>query len=168
MPALKFGEHLVRCHFAHELTSTKEIRMDLKKLIATNDSWGLLVLRLVTGTIFIVHGLPKFGLGGDRGLAELAGWLGSIGIPLPMLNAILLASSEAIGGAMLLIGFLTRFAAATQVIAMLVAVFLVHYSNGLAGEGGYQWALLLGAAAFALMMDGAGRLSVDRMMSDKH
>ena len=142
--------------------------MDLKKLISTNDSWGLLVLRLVTGTIFIAHGLPKFGLGGDSGLAELAGWLGSIGIPLPMLNAILLASSEAIGGAMLLIGFLTRFAAATQVIAMLVAVFLVHYSNGLAGEGGYQWALLLGAAAFALMMDGAGRLSVDRMMSDKH
>jgi putative oxidoreductase len=168
MSALKFGDHLVPCHLADDNKNTREKRMDLNRLISTNGSWGSLVLRLVTGTIFIVHGLPKFGLGGDRGLTELAGWLGSIGIPLPMLNAVMLASSEAIGGAMLIIGFLTRVAAATQVIAMLVAVFLVHYSHGLAGEGGYQWALLLGAAAFALMMDGAGRFSVDRMMSEKH
>ena len=68
---------------------------------------------------------------------------------------------------MLIVGVMTRFAAATQVIAMLVAVFMVHASNGLAGEGGYQWALLLGAASFALMMDGAGRFSIDRMMSRK-
>ncbi len=139
--------------------------MNLRNLMSTNDSWGLLGLRLVTGVIFIAHGLPKFGIGSESGLTELAGWLGSMGVPLPMLNAVLLACSEAIGGAMLIVGVLTRFAAATQVIAMLVAGFMVHASNGLTGEGGYQWALLLGAAAFALMMDGAGRYSVDRMMS---
>jgi putative oxidoreductase len=139
--------------------------MNFKKLMATTDSWGLLGLRLGTGVIFIAHGLPKFGVGGGEGLAGLAGWLGSMGVPLPMLAAILVASSEAIGGAMLIIGFMTRFAAATQVIAMLVAVFMVHISNGLAGEGGYQWAMLLGVAAFALMMDGAGRFSIDRSMS---
>jgi len=137
----------------------------MKKLMATNDSWGLLGLRLATGVIFIAHGLPKFGIGGGNGLEGLAGWLGSMGVPLPMLNAVLVASSETIGGAMLIVGFMTRFAAATQVIAMLVAVFMVHWSNGLAGEGGYQWAMLLGVAAFALMMDGAGRFSIDRSMS---
>ena len=147
--------------------NTKGEKMNLKKLMSTNDSWGLLGLRLVTGAIFIAHGLPKFGIGGDGGLSGLAGWLGSIGVPLPMLSAVLVASSEAIGGVMLIIGFMTRFAAATQVIAMLVAVFLVHWSNGLAGDGGYQWALLLAAAAFTLMMDGAGRYSIDRMMSQK-
>jgi putative oxidoreductase len=139
--------------------------MNFKKLMSTNDSWGLLGLRLVTGIIFIAHGLPKFGIGSERGLAEFAGWLGSIGVPLPMLSAILAASSEAIGGAMLIVGVMTRFAAATQVIAMLVATIMVHGSNGLTGEGGYQWALLLTAAAFVLMMDGAGRYSIDRMMS---
>jgi len=77
------------------------------------------------------------------------------------------ASSEAIGGVMIIVGFMTRFAAMTQVIAMLVAIFLVHGSNGLAGEGGYQWALLMAAAAFTLMMDGAGRFSIDRMLSRK-
>ena len=141
--------------------------MSLKKLMSTNDSWGLLGLRVATGAIFIAHGLPKFGIGGGDGLSGLAGWLGSMGVPLPMLSAILVASSEAIGGVMLIIGLMTRFAAATQVIAMAVAVFMVHWSNGLAGDGGYQWAMLLGAAAFALMMDGAGRFSVDRMMSQK-
>ena len=139
--------------------------MDMKKLMATTDSWGLLGLRLVTGAVFIAHGLPKFGIGGGNGLEGLAGWLGSMGVPLPMLGAILVASSETIGGVMLIIGFMTRFAAATQVFAMLVAVFMVHFSNGFTGEGGYQWALLLAAAAFALMMDGAGRYSIDGKMS---
>ena len=139
--------------------------MNMKKLMTTTDSWGLLGLRLATGTIFIAHGLPKFGIGGGGGLAGTAEWLGGMGVPLPMFNAILVASSETIGGAMLILGFMTRFAAATQVIAMLVAVFMVHFSNGLTGTGGYQWALLLGVAAFALMMDGAGRYSIDGKMS---
>ncbi len=141
--------------------------MNLKKLMSTTDSWGLLGLRLVTGVIFIAHGLPKFGFMGGGGLEGTAASLGGMGIPLPMLSAVLVASAETVGGVMLIVGFMTRFAAATQVIAMLVAIFMVHWSNGLTANGGYQWALLLAAAAFTLMMDGAGRYSVDRMMSGK-
>ena len=139
--------------------------MNMKKLMATTDSWGLLGLRLATGAIFIAHGLPKFGVGGGGGLEGTAGWLAGMGLPLPMFMAILVASSEAIGGVMLIVGFMTRFAAATQVIAMLVAVFMVHWSSGFTATGGYQWALLMAAAAFALMMDGAGKFSIDRNMS---
>ena len=139
--------------------------MNMKKLMSTTDGWGLLGLRIVTGVIFIAHGLPKFGIGGGGGLEGTAGWLGGMGVPLPMLNAVLVASSETIGGAMLIVGFMTRFAAATQVIAMLVAIFMVHWSNGFTANGGYQWALLMAAAAFALMMDGAGRFYVDSMIS---
>ncbi len=139
--------------------------MDFKKLMSTTDSWGLLGLRLATGTIFIAHGLPKFGFLGGGGLEGTAGMMESMGIPLPMVAAFLIAASEAGGGILLIVGFLTRFAAATQVFAMLVAVFLVHFSNGLAGKGGYQWAMLLGAAAFCLMIEGAGRYSADRSLS---
>ena len=95
--------------------------MDMKifnRLMVTNDSWGLLGLRLATGVIFIAHGLPKFGIGGDGGLEGLAAWLGGLGIPLPMLNAILVASSETIGGAMLIVGFMTRFAAQASLLDM--------------------------------------------------
>ncbi len=141
--------------------------MNLKKLMSTNNSWGLLGLRLVTGVIFIAHGLPKFGIGGGGGLEGTAAWLGGMGVPLPMLGAVLVALSETVGGAMLVVGFMTRVAAATQVIAMIVAIFLVHWSSGFTANGGYQWALLMAAAAFALMMDGAGRFSVDRIMGSK-
>jgi len=121
--------------------------MNLKKLMSTNDSWGLLGLRLVTGVIFIAHGLPKLGFMGGGGLEGIAGWLGGMGVPFPMLNAVLVTASETVGGVMLIVGFMTRFAAATQVIAMLVAIFMVHWSNGFTANGGYQWALLMAAAA---------------------
>lgn len=138
--------------------------MNLKSLMATTDSWGLLGLRFATGAIFIAHGLAKTSIGGGS-LEGTVGFLGGIGVPLPMLNAVLVTASEVIGGAMLIVGILTRFAAATQVIAMLVAIFMVHWSSGFTASGGYQWALLMAAAAFTLLMDGAGRFSIDRSMS---
>ena len=141
--------------------------MNLKSLMTTNDSWGLLGLRLATGVIFIAHGLPKFGFLGGKGLAASAEAFDGMGIPLPLVSAFLVAFVETVGGACLIAGFMTRIFAATQVFAMLVAVFLVHWSNGFTASGGYQWALLLAAAAFALMMDGARRHSIDRMMSTK-
>jgi putative oxidoreductase len=138
--------------------------MILKKLMHTSDSIGLLVLRLVTGAIFIGHGLPKLGFLGGKGIAgataAFAGW----GIPLPALSATLVATTETLGGALLMLGFLTRVVTAAQAFAMLVAVFVVHWPNGFLGRGGYQWALLLAAAALCLMLDGAGRYSVDRKL----
>lgn len=139
--------------------------MSLKKIMSTSDSWGLLFLRLAAGTIFIAHGAGKFGIGEGNGLEGTAGFVGGLGFPAPMLFAILLASSEFIGGILLIAGFLTRLAAFTQVIAMIFAVFLVHWSNGLTGQGGYEWAMLLGVASLTLLFDGAGRFSADRMMS---
>ena len=142
--------------------------MNFKKLMSTNDSWGLLALRLAAGAIFISHGSGKFGIGGGAGLEGVTGMVSSLGFPMPGLFAFLLAASEFIGGILLVLGFLTRFAAFTQVIAMAVAVFMVHWANGLSGQGGYEWAMLLGVASFTLMMDGVGRFSIDRALSGKN
>ena len=139
--------------------------MDFKKLMETRDSVGLAVLRVVTGAVFIGHGLPKFGFIGDGNLAKTADMLGNMGIPLPAVSAFLVASAETFGGALLIAGFMTRFVTATQVFAMLVAIYFVHLPNGFAGRGGYQWALLIAAAAFCLMLEGAGKYSVDRKLS---
>lgn len=138
--------------------------MNIRDLARTSDSWGLLVLRVTAGIIYVAHGLPKFGLMGGKGQAALAGYLGSIGVPLPQVSAFLVASSEVFGGALIIVGFLTRLASLTHVVAMLVAVFVVHWSNGLMGDGGYQWALLLLAGSLCLLLDGAGRLSIDRKL----
>lgn len=44
--------------------------MSLKDLMKTNSGWGIAVLRVVTGIIFVGHVLPKFGWAGDGGLAD--------------------------------------------------------------------------------------------------
>ena len=139
--------------------------MDFKKLMETRDSVGLAVLRVVTGAVFIAHGLPKFGFIGDGSLAKTADMMGNMGIPLPAVSAFLIAATDTFGGALLIAGFMTRFVTATQVFALLVAVFVVHLPNGFAGPGGYQWSLLLAAVAFCLMLEGAGKYSVDRKLS---
>jgi putative oxidoreductase len=140
--------------------------MDTKKLMRTSDSIGLLVLRLVTGAIFVAHGLPKFGWdGGEGSLAGAASSMESMGIPFPFISGILIGTTEIFGGALLMAGFMTRFVTAAQTFAMLVAVFAVHFSNGFAGRGGYQWALMLAASAFCLMLEGGGKYSLDRKLS---
>jgi putative oxidoreductase len=143
--------------------------MNMQKLMETRDSLGLLVLRVVTGSIFIAHGLPKMGWMGDGGGPSELGvrWAESDLIPFPMLGAYLIAYTEVFGGALLILGYLTRVVTAMQAFAMLVAVFAVHWSNGFAGRGGYQWALLLAAAAFCLMLEGGGKYSLDRKLSSK-
>jgi len=139
--------------------------MDFRKFLITDAGWGMFVLRIVTGIIFIGHGAPKFGWGSDRSLADTAQFLGSIGIPLADLGAFLVASFETLGGAFLIIGFLTRFWSAGLAFAMLIAVVMVHLPDGMFGAHGYQWALLLLACSLALLFEGAGSASVDRKLS---
>jgi putative oxidoreductase len=139
--------------------------MNLKKLMSTNAGWGMFVMRLVTGIIFIGHGAPKFGWVGDRTIEGTAGFLGSIGIPMPMFSAYLVAGAEVFGGALIIVGLLTRVWGAALAFAMLIAVTLVHLDSGMFGQGGYQWALLLMACSLALMIDGAGKGSLDRKLA---
>ncbi len=139
--------------------------MNIKELMNTQAGWGMTVLRIPIGIIFIAHGLPKFGLLGGRGLEGTAGFLESLGLPLPLLMAWLVALAETVGGALIVAGFQTRLAAFTTAIAMFVAIFWVHFDNGLTGQGGYQWALALFAASVALVLDGAGKASMDRFLA---
>jgi len=138
--------------------------MDFKRFLSTDAGWGMFVLRITTGIIFIGHGAPKFGLIGERTLAGTAGFIESLGIPFPMAGAFLVAFFETFGGAMLIIGLLTRFWSAGLAFAMLIAVTMVHLEAGMFGQGGYQWALLLMACSLALMFEGAGNASLDKKL----
>ena len=137
--------------------------MSLKNIMKTDAGWGMAVLRVVTGIIFVGHGAPKFGFIGNGSLGDVATWMGSIGLPVPMASAFMVAFFETFGGACLVIGLLTRLWGAGLAFAMLIAVTMVHMPNGMFAERGYQWALLLMASALALMFEGAGKASLDRM-----
>jgi putative oxidoreductase len=77
---------------------------------------------------------------------------------------VLLASlSEFAGGAGIAIGFLTPFAALALVATMIVAVETAHWAKGFwASSGGYEYNLLISAAAIAVAAIGPGRFSLDR------
>jgi putative oxidoreductase len=134
----------------------------MKSLMNTNAGWGMTILRIVTGIIFVGHGLPKFGWVGERTLSGTAAFLEGLGFPLPMVSAFLVAAFETFGGAFLIVGLLTRFWSAGLAFAMFVAVTVVHLEAGMFAQGGYQWPLLLMACCLALMFEGAGKASLDK------
>ena len=122
--------------------------------------WGLTVLRVVIGVVFLAHGIEKFFVSGVGGTA---GFFGQIGIPLPGLSAFLVAFFELVGGAALIVGFYTRLAAIPLAVISLVAMLTVHLSNGFFNQqGGVEYTLTLLAACVALILSGAGEAAVQR------
>lgn len=143
------------------------MRQRLHTLLSTQSSFAPLALRLPVGVILIAHGAQKlFGWFGGYGLEGTGQWMASIGLEPSVLMALMAGSAEFFGGVLLLIGLLTRPAAAVTAITMLVAIVTVHWDNGLfLSNNGYEFGLALLAAAVSLLFSGAGNLSVDKKLS---
>ena len=139
----------------------------INRVVSTDAGWAPLALRIPVGVIFAAHGAQKlFGLFGGYGLDGTGQWMDSIGIHPGYLMALLAGSAEFFGGLDLLFGLLVRPAAAVLAFTMIVAIFSVHFSKGLfMANNGYEYALALLAVTVALLISGAGRLSVDAKLS---
>jgi putative oxidoreductase len=126
-------------------------------------AYGILLVRVVLGLTMAGHGAQKvFGWWGGPGLRGTAGWLGSMRFRLPLAFAALVAVAELGGGLLLALGFLTPLGSVAVASAMLVAIALVHWSKGFwSGNGGFEFNLLILAAAVALAAIGGGRFSLD-------
>jgi len=123
---------------------------------AVSTGVGLLVLRAVVGIVMIVHGWQKFFVDGISGVD---GFFTQVGVPLPGLSAVVVATVELVGGALMVLGLGTRIVGALYALCMIGAIVFVHASAGfLAAAGGYEFVLLLAAAAAAIALTGAGRL----------
>jgi putative oxidoreductase len=137
------------------------------KLMSTSHDVALTMLRLVLGVVFFAHGAQKMlGWFGGYGFHGTMGFFEHMGLPAPV--AFLVICTEFFGGLGLIVGLLTRIAALGIGIEMIVAIFMVHLSNGFfmnwmgtqKGEG-YEYHLLVIAMAAALLLRGAGAFSVD-------
>jgi putative oxidoreductase len=145
-----------------------------RALCQTSESVARLILRVFLGVVMFPHGAQK-----------VLGWFGGAGFAttltsfsdkmhIPAVFAILAILTEFLGPIALFLGFLTRLAAFAIAFDMLVAALLVHahfgfFMNWLGkqkGEG-IEYDLLLWAIALALMIQGAGRFSLDRAISVK-
>lgn len=141
----------------------------VQRVLATDDNWAPLALRVGGGIIFAAHGAQKlFGWFGGYGLEGTGQFFDSVGLTPGYLMALLAGAAEFFGGLALILGLLVRPAAASLAFAMLVAIFSVHFSKGFfMDKGGYEYALALFAVSASLVFSGGGRASLDRALSAK-
>jgi putative oxidoreductase len=124
---------------------------------------GRLLLRLSVGGFFFGHGTQKlFGWFGGHGLQATAAGFEQIGLRPGRANAIAAGAAEAGGGALLAAGLATPLAASALTATMITAIDTVHAKNGpWVTNGGYEYNVVLIAAALALVEVGPGKLSVE-------
>ncbi len=145
----------------------------MNKVISTvvSSSQGLdtLPIRVGAGVVFMAHGAQKlFGWFGGYGLEGTAGWMESIGLAPGYLMALLAGGAEFFGGLLLLLGLLVRPTAVVLAFTMVIAIFAVHFENGLfMANNGYEFALSLLVITLALAIRGAGSYGLDQVIKGK-
>ena len=124
--------------------------------------WGLLVLRIGIGIIFMFHGFPKL-MGGVETWSQLGSTMSLVGISFaPVFWGFIAAAAEAIGGVFIILGLLQRPVALMLVGTMIVAV-LMHVTAG-DPFGIYSNALKALVVFIALTLTGPGKYSIDYML----
>ncbi|MBX3262040.1 MAG: DoxX family protein [Labilithrix sp.] len=143
----------------------------LQRVIATDDRIAPAVARLALGLVMLPHALQKvLGWFGGPGLSgAYSAFTTKMGIPGPL--AFLAIAAELLGAVGLVLGLLTRAAAAAIVAVMLGAVAIVHLPHGFfmnwsgqqAGEG-FEYHVLAIALGVVCLIAGGGRASIDRAL----
>ncbi|TKI58082.1 DoxX family protein [Brevibacillus antibioticus] len=126
--------------------------------------WSALILRVIVGLTFAIHGVAKF----QMGLENVAGFFGTMG--LPAFIAYLVAFLELVGGIALILGLGTRVFAGALSVVMLGAIFTAKLAAGfLGGEGGagYELDLALLAMLVALGISGSSKFALDAILFGK-
>ena len=146
----------------------------VKKLFQTDDTWSSLILRVALGVVMFPHGAQKLlGWYGGHGLAGTLGFF-TEQMHIPWIIALLIIIGESFGSVGLIVGLLTRFAAASLAVIMLGAITMVHWPNGFfmnwfgqqAGEG-FEYHLLVLGICLALVVSGGGRWSADGVIAER-
>lgn len=130
-------------------------------------SFGLFLLRIALGMIFIAHGGQKvFGWWGGAGIDKFIPMVEQMGFPSWMAYAA--AYTELLGGAAIVVGLLTRVAGLGLASVMFVAAWKVHWINGFfLQDRGVEYNIALGAMALCLVFTGAGKISFDHAIMGK-
>lgn len=136
----------------------------------TPNDIGILVLRIVVGVVMMYYGSQKllgvFGGAGFQGTLE--GFQRGLGIP-PFLGAAAIVA-EFFGGLGLVVGLLTRVAAFGVAVTMGVAASTKVASLNLydrATVSDFAFPLVLGTVCLAVLVQGAGSISLDSKLFGK-
>lgn len=131
-----------------------------RDLLSKGEDIALLFARLTIAYGFYTPAMQKW-----SDISSVASWFGTLGIPLPTLNAYLAASTELMGVVLLTLGLFTRLISLPLIVVMVVAILTVHLGHGFsAGDNGFEIPLyyMLFLAIFASF--GAGKFSLDHLL----
>jgi putative oxidoreductase len=131
---------------------------------------SLLILRLVVGGIFMMHGSQKmFGAFEGPGLSAMVqpppNGMGPLGYAVSI--------GEFFGGVGLVFGFLSRFSAASLIVIMCGAIAMVHGKNGFflsqvsPKQNGFEYCLALIGLLIPILICGPGRISIGQFFLPK-
>ena len=137
-----------------------------RKAISTDAPAVVILIRLLVGAVFVSEGIQKFLFPAELGVGRFT----RIGIPAPELLAPLVAVVEIGSGVLILSGLLTRLAAVTLIVNMLVAIattkvpiLLTQGFWAMVHESRTDFSMLLGS--LFLLIIGAGEWSLDAFLT---
>ena len=143
-------------------------------IFKTNSSLAPLAARLVLGFVMLPHGLQKvFGLFGGHGFTATMNSFTTM-MHIPVVFAFLAIAAEFAGALGLIVGLFSRVAAFGIATVMAVAIITVHSANGFfmnwmgsqKGEG-FEYHLLAIGLALVIMIQGAGKASLDGLIASR-
>jgi putative oxidoreductase len=136
-------------------------------------SLGLLIARLGTGGILLLHGITHW-TGANQGVANLTNRYAQVGAPYAEVAAWATIIFELVGGVLLIVGALTRFIGVGLVV---LSVLTISYFSWWAGpdllhadgtyNGGYEYDVALGLLGLLFFVFGGGAVSIDRLFRRK-
>jgi len=124
------------------------------------EPYGVLVLRLVLGVTYIAHAYLALVV---MGPAKAVEFQRAMHIPLPEIGVWYLIVAHGLGGILLILGFLVRWAALANIPIMAGALWFVHLQQGFfifGGKNGYEYVLVLLGATVAQALLGAGAFTL--------
>lgn len=146
----------------------------MKKIFQTNENIAVTTLRIVLGIVLFPHGAQKLlGWFGGYGFEGTMGFLTGTA-DLPWILAFLVIIIEFFGSLALIFGFATRIVSVALISLFAGIVFTSHLQNGffmnwsgqMQGEG-FEYHLLVIGIALALLINGAGKWAVDRVLLNR-
>jgi putative oxidoreductase len=144
----------------------------LKNILKTNHDWTGLILRLTIGVVLWPHGAQKvLGLFGGHGFTGTMDFFTGK-LQLPWIIALLVIVIEFLGSICMVLGVAVRIWAVAVIGLFIGIIFTVHIPNGFfmnwagnqAGEG-FEYHLLLIGIALAIIINGAGKFSIDELLT---
>ncbi len=118
--------------------------------------WGIAILRVVTGYLFLAAGVYKLFIADPSELGSL--------LPMPII--VVSALGELLCGAALIVGLLTRWLSVPLAILMLADILVFHPPYELFEQDhGYEYALLRLGACITLTLAGSGMVALDNVLA---